>query len=44
MTEGFTWISVQSSEYKGKIVSGTAMDIRHVMAIHTEFFLSLVRR
>ena len=36
---GFTWISVQSSVYKGKIVSDTAMEIRHVMAIHMEFFL-----
>ena len=36
---GFTWISIQSSQYKGKIVSDTAMEIRHVMAIHMEFFL-----
>jgi len=37
-TVGFTWVSVQSSEYKGKIVSDKAMEIRHVMAIHMEFF------
>jgi len=35
---GFTWISFQSSECKGKIVSVTAMEIRHAMAIHIEFF------
>jgi len=39
MAVGFTWISVHSSEYKGKFFSDTAMEIRHVMAIHMEFFL-----
>jgi len=38
-TVGFTWISVQYSEYKRKIVSDTAMEIIHVMAKHMEFFL-----
>jgi len=36
---GFTCIRFQSSECKRKIVSVKAMEIRHAMAIHIEFFL-----
>jgi len=38
MMVGFTWISVQSSKYKGKIVLDTVMEIRHVMQYIWNFF------